>query len=343
MPNKHICTDKSQTMPESQSCFKLMTAFILLLGLYSLMPSCHKAHANPVSTDTTTTTRPDTPSTSTPALTTDTLIGDGVDLQPSYYNGGNVTFGYPLMQQYPNIKSVRIEIEPSVPIALAASWIQQAHSNGYKVIATYHKYTVLGTDDTTQLDTAAMWWRTNYSTLSASGSITVNLMNEWGSHNQTPATYATAYNQAIAIVRQVYSGPIIIDCAGYGQETSVAADAVRGIGGIRLNDSNIILSAHIYPNGYNQANNHTLQQSDLDSMAASGRPCIVGEFGNSPSGNADWSGLASYGKSLHWAILGWAWNGDGGTMNMVTPAWDTTANASTYSPSAYFTVIYSLL
>ncbi len=59
------------------------------------------------------------------------------------------------MQQYPNIKSVRIEIEPSVPISLAASWIRQARDSGYKVIATYHKYTVLGSDDTTQLDSAA--------------------------------------------------------------------------------------------------------------------------------------------------------------------------------------------
>ena len=133
------------------------------------------------------------------------------------------------------------------------------------MIATYHKYTVLGTDDTTQLDTAALWWKTNYNTLAASGPFIINLMNEWGSHNQTPATYATAYNQAIAIVRQTYQGPIILDCAGYGQETSVAANAVKGTGGVKLSDTNIILSAHIYPNGYNQALNHTFQQSDLDS------------------------------------------------------------------------------
>jgi hypothetical protein len=284
-----------------------------------------------------------TPVVASAPFNTDTLIGDGVDLQPSYYNGGNVVFGYSLMQQYANIKSVRIEIEPSVSISLAASWIKAAHDSGYNVIATYHKYTVLGTDDTTQLDTAALWWKTNYNTLAASGPFIVNLMNEWGSHNQTPATYATAYNQAIAIVRQTYQGLIVLDCAGYGQETSVAANAVKGTGGVKLADTNIILSAHIYPNGYNQALNHTFQQSDLDSMASAGRACIVGEFGNSPSGSVDWMGMVSYAKTKHWAVLGWAWNGDGGSMNMVSPAWDSEPTATSFNPAAYFTVIYSLL
>jgi mannan endo-1,4-beta-mannosidase len=211
------------------------------------------------------------------------------------------------------------------------------------VIATYHKYTVLGSDDTTQLDSAAIWWKTNYTTLAVAGSFTINLMNEWGSHNQTPNTYATAYNAAITIVRQVYQGPIILDCPGYGQETSVAADAVKGTGGTKLTDANIILSAHIYPNGYNQASNHTFQQSDLDSMASAGTACIVGEFGNYPTGSVDWMGMVSYAKTKKWAVLGWAWNGDGGTMNMVTPDWDSAATAASYNTSAYFTVIYGLL
>jgi hypothetical protein len=327
---------------------KICTISLLLILTFHfvLMTGCHKSSLLTAPPDTSVTVKPDTPVTpvvvSAP-FNTDTLIGDGVDLQPSYYNGGNVIFGYSLMQQYPNIKSVRIEIEPAVPISLAASWIKAAHDSGYRVIATYHKYTVLGTDDTTQLDSAALWWAANYNALTASGPVTVNLMNEWGSHSQTPATYATAYNQAIAIVRQVYKGPIILDCPGYGQETSVAADAVKGTGGVTLADTNIILSAHIYPNGYNQANNHTFQQSDLDSMASAGRACIVGEFGNYPSGSVDWMGMVGYAKTKHWAVLGWAWNGDGGAMNMVTPAWDSAPTASSFSPAAYFTVIYSLL
>jgi mannan endo-1,4-beta-mannosidase len=277
-------------------------------------------------------------------MTTDTLLGNGVDLQPSYYNGGNVTFGFALMQQNPKIKSVRIEIEPSVPIALAASWIRHARDSGYKVIATYHKYTVLGSDNTADINDGANWWKTNYNALATGGgSFIVNLINEWGSHNLTSNAYASACNDAIAIVRQVYKGPIILDCPGYGQETSVAADAVKGTNGTKITDTAVILSAHIYPNGYNQAKNHAFQQSDLDDLASAGRACIVGEFGSMPAGSVDWSGMVSYAKTKKWAVLGWSWNGDGGGMNMVTPAWTATANAASYSPSSYFTVIYSLL
>jgi len=322
---------------------------ILLLSVLNVpLGACNKSSKPPnPATDTVVTVPPNMPPVPPPGKSnppsTDTLIGNGVDLQPSYYNGGNVSFGFALMQQSPNIKSVRIEIEPSIAISLAASWIKQAIDSGYKVIATYHKYTVLGSDDTTELDAAASWWATNYATLAAAGPITINLMNEWGSHNQTANSYAKAYNQAIAIVRQVYKGPIVLDCAGYGQETTVAANAVKGTGGTVLSDTNIILSTHIYPGGYNQAKNHASQQSDLDDLASSGRSCIVGEFGNYPSGSADWMGMVNYAKSLHWAILGWSWNGDGGPMNMVTPAWDANATATDFSQSSYFTVIYSLL
>jgi mannan endo-1,4-beta-mannosidase len=342
-------TYKYKKMKSSVSNYvKIIGGFFVLAASLFMPGACHKSNTPGNTTDTVVTAPPNMPPPPVakgPAFTTDTLVGNGVDLQPSYYNGGNVTFGYPLMLQNPKIKSVRIEIEPFVPVSLAASWIQQARSNGYKVIATYHKYMVLGSDDTTQLDTAANWWKTNYATLAAAGSFTVNLMNEWGSHNLTPAGYAQAYNQAIAIVRQVYQGPIILDCPGYGQETSVAANAVTGTGtgGAKITDTNIILSAHIYPNGYNQAHGHIFQQSDLDDLAASGRACIVGEFGNSPTGSVDWMGMVGYAKSKKWAVLGWSWNGDGGTMNMVTPAWDAQANASSYSQSSYFAVIYSLL
>lgn len=317
------------------------TVSVLLTVLFnSILTACNKPGKPTASSDPSS-----TPSAATPIahFSTDTLLGDGVNLQPSYFNGGKVTFGYDLMQQFPNIESVRIEIEPSIPVSVAASWIHEALKNGYRVIATYHKYSVLGTDDTAQLDTAALWWKTNYYILAAAGPFTINLMNEWGSHNQTPHSYATAYNHAIAIVRQVYRGPLILDCPGYGQETSVAADAVKGSGGVTLNDTNIILSAHIYPNGYNQANRHVFQRSDLDSMAAAERPCIVGEFGNYPSGKADWMNMVVYARSRHWAVLGWAWNGDGGMMNMVTPSWKSVAGANSYGRSGYFISIYNLL
>lgn len=270
------------------------------------------------------------------------ITGNGINLQPSYYNNGNPNFAWSLMKQQTKIKTVRIEIEPD-KVSQAANWISQAKSNGYAIIATYHKYTVLGSDDVNELNAAANWWKNNYATLG--GGFTINLMNEWGSHNLTATQYANAYNNAIGIVRQVYTGPIVIDCSGYGQETAIASSAVKGFGtgGVKINDTNIILSAHIYPNGYNQAKARNVNQSDIDDLASAGRTCIIGEFGNSPAGSVDWAGIVDYAKSKNWTVLGWAWNGDGGSMNMVTPSWATNGSATSFSLSGYFNTVYAHL
>lgn len=267
-------------------------------------------------------------------------LGNGVNLQPSYYNGGNPNFGFSLMKQQVKIKTVRIEIEPD-KVSQARNWIDQAKANGYAVIATYHKASVLGSDNVAELTAAANWWKANYGALG--GGFTINLMNEWGSHNLSANSFAVAYNSAISTVRQVYGGPIIIDCSGYGQETAVAASAVKGFNSTRLTDTNIILSVHIYPNGFNQALNHNLQRSDLDDLASAGRPCLIGEFGNTPAGPVFWQDLVSYGKGKGWTVLGWAWNGDGTGMNMVSPAWSSNGAATSFTLSSYFSQVYDLL
>jgi hypothetical protein len=270
-------------------------------------------------------------------------LGNGVNLQPSYYNGGNPNLGLSLMKQQTKIKTIRIEIEPD-KVTQAKSWISQARSNGFAVIATYHKSSVLGSNNTSDLTAAANWWKTNYNTLKASGSFTVNLMNEWGNHNLTANAYAAAYNSAISIVRSVYSGAIIIDIPGWGQETNVAANAAKGAnGGTKISDGNYILSAHIYPGAYNQAKGRAVNNSDLDDLASAGKPCILGEFGNSGGSGANWSGLVDYAKQKGWTVLGWAWNGDGGSMNMVTPSWASNGSATSFSLSSYFSVAYNKL
>jgi mannan endo-1,4-beta-mannosidase len=272
------------------------------------------------------------------------VFGNGVNLQPSYYNNGNPDFGWSLMKTQSKIKTVRIEIEPGY-VTQATGWISGAIANGYTVIATYHKYKVLGSDDAAELTAAANWWKTNYATLSAAGPIIINLMNEWGSHNITADAYATAYNNAIAIVRTVYSGNIIIDIPGYGQETATAACAVKGCnaGQTKITDPKIILSAHIYPGGYNQAKGRYMIKTDLDDLASANRTCIIGEFGNDGGSGADWSGIVDYASTKKWAILAWAWNGDGGTMNMVSPPWVTNSSATAFTLSPYFNIVYTKL
>ncbi len=246
-------------------------------------------------------------------------LGNGVNLQPSYYNGGNVDFGWTLMKADQKIKSVRIEIEPGQQ-ANAQRWIKEAVANGYAVIATYHKVAVLGTDVVDELLAAADWWTANYASLKTSGSFMINLMNEWGSHDISEKDFASAYNQAIARVRSVYNGPIIIDIPGYGQEAHTAFLAVSGTSGQTITDRKIILSAHIYPNAWNKRRNRGMDKSDMNELISTGLACIVGEFGdNRKGGNTPWYDLVMYAKSKQWPVFGWAWNGDGGNMNMITP------------------------
>ncbi|MDE1191091.1 MAG: hypothetical protein PW786_03000 [Arachidicoccus sp.] len=312
----------------------------LIITIFIFPISCSKNDSDSSEKNSGTTTQSGATTNNNLPVETDTLFGDGVNLQPSYYNNGNVNFGWDLMKQQTKIKIVRVEIEPGF-VTQAKSWIAQAVSNGYKIIATYHKASVLGSDDTAELMIAARWWQTNYATLAASGSFAINLMNEWGSHNISPAAYATAYNNALAIVRTVYKGRVIIDIPGWGQETYTAYQACK-TSNPAISDTNIILSTHIYPGNWNQGKNHTFQQSDLDDMSNTGRPCIVGEFGTG-TGSCDWSGCVDYAKSKKWAVLAWSWNGDGNNLNMVSPSWAQNGSATTFTLSNYFDTVYARL
>jgi cellulase (glycosyl hydrolase family 5)/LysM domain-containing protein len=200
----------------------------------------------------------------------------------------------------------------------------------------------------------------------SSRSLTINIMNEWGSHDLSARTYAESYNRAIKVIRNSsYRGPLIIDLPGSGQETAIAASAAKGIntGGIKIDDADIIFSAHFYntssikqPRG---SSSHKTwwppEPADLDDLASAKRPCIVGEFGSGdrtgtapkPPNPAKWDVLVKYAKTLHWPVLGWAWNGCGYGMNMVNPPWNNSAAPpSAQPPSAnepYYSDIVNLL
>lgn len=276
---------------------------------------------------------------------------NGVNLQPSYYNDGNVTFGWPLMAQHEEIRTLRIEIEPD-KVEVAQMWLAEAVAAGFgsNIVVTYHKYEVLGSDDVSDLTDAAQWWVDNYDTLSAACGhcgFTVNLMNEWGSHAQTVESFSSAYNTALATIRTVYAtGDVVVDIPGWGQETSVAAGASP-----LLVDQHVVLSAHVYEGGWNAAANRYLVPSDMDELAATGRPCLVGEFGfdsgvvNNPDSHVNVAAVVQRAKEVGFvAVLAWAWNGDGGVvMNMVQPAWWKSPNSTRYHESEYFGEVIGLL
>lgn len=262
--------------------------------------------------------------------------GDGVNVQAAYYDGGNVNFGWDLMRQQTRIQTVRIEIEPEVPPATVRRWLEGARDHGYRIIATYHHAPANGSDDREQLLRAARWWRAHFAELNAVAPVIVNLMNEWGSHRLTAAAYATAYNEAIAIVREVYQGPLIIDVPGWAQEVYVAAAASK-----LIPDQNIVFSVHLYGSAWvEQGARHWMQARDLDALDATGRPVMIGEFGAARQGRADWSALVGHARRKGWTLLAWVWNGDGEGMNMVDPYWGENPRPESFRFSPYFQQVY---
>ncbi|MFA5256872.1 MAG: cellulase family glycosylhydrolase [Opitutales bacterium] len=267
---------------------------------------------------------------------------DGVNVQAGFFNGadkGNIPIGWDLMKKFDKIGTVRIEIPPDQDVRMATmqDWIRGALGNDCAVIVTYHRYQDNGSNDVEALLNAANWWKANFAALSEAGPFTVNLINEWGGHSITPEQYADAYNKAIAIVREVYSGPIIVDIPGWGQETVTAKDASS-----LIKDRNIVFSIHIYSSAYvEQGPHHWMQPKDLVDFSAVDRPVMIGEFGGTREGGADWAALTDQAKALGWTVIAWAWNGDGEGMNMVMPSWNDEHSPKAYYPSMYFAPIYA--
>jgi mannan endo-1,4-beta-mannosidase len=146
-------------------------------------------------------------------------------------------------------------------------------------------------------------------------------------------------------VRTVYSGPIVVDIPGWGQETATAIAASP-----LITDQNIIFSTHVYPQSYNQAAGRYVTPSDVkDLLQQTTRPCIVGEFGDiqaDPVGTSkcDVKAVVEAAKATGYeAVYGWAWNGDGGSLNMVFPVWWLNPVATKYTVTSYFWPILNLL
>ena len=271
--------------------------------------------------------------------------GDGVNIQAGYFNGadkGNIPLGWDLMRRFDQIKTVRIEIAPDEGVSMPTMqrWIREAVQNGYRVIATYHRYRDNGSDDPEAVMAAAQWWKENYAALSEAGPFTINVINEWGGHRQSPESFAGVYNKAIAVIREFYQGPVIVDIPGWGQETVAGAKASS-----LIKDGNVVLSIHIYGSAYiEQGPNHWMQPSDLVAFAkAVDRPVLIGEFGGTREGGADWRALVTEAKTLGWTVIAWAWNGDGEDMNMVLPSWNDDPQPKAYYPGTYFGDVYAFI
>lgn len=136
----------------------------------------------------------------------------------------------------------------------------------------------------------------------------------------------------------------MVDIPGRGQETSVAITASPLIW-----DQDVVFSAHVYPQSYNQAAGRYMTPGDVeDLLQQTGRPCIVGEFGDiqpdPEAGQCDVKSTVEAAKATGYeAVYGWAWNGDGGSLNMVSPTWAISPTAGSYSETDYFWTIMDSL
>lgn len=304
-------------------------------------------------------------------ISTSALAIGGVNLQPSYYNGGNVNVGWALMAANPKIKAVRIEIDRGAfnfNLSAHTRIIDEAlsRSNIQKVIITYHDSTCLGCSDGTKLNAAANFFKNNQTALRLSNAkIRINLFNEWGGHNLAGVTWGNNINNAIGIIRNAgINRTIIVDAPGLGQ------GAVRAAAGLKqVTHSAVVPSMHIYQSCYDEGSKSDadliaagLTPADkgtglgeclpkyMNALVAAGRGMVMGEFGTrhpKPEDNASintYKGLITHGRGLG-DIYAWAWNGDGERSNMVQPTWknNPTAAESAFIKAGYFAEVYSYL
>ena len=77
-------------------------------------------------------------------------------------------------------------------------------------------------------------------------------------------------------------------------------------------------------------------------MIASGRPCIVGEFGPEGTGTCNWSACVDYAVQQGLTVIGWCCNSDGNNNNMVAPNWNDNTTANSFAiNNSYFNTIYN--
>ena len=159
-------------------------------------------------------------------------------------------------------------------------------------------------------------------------------MNEWGSHDISPEDYADAYNEAISYIRTFYDGNLIVDVPGFGQATKIAADAY-----VYMEDDKFTYSIHVYTSAFNREQERWLSHEDLVYLNDTGADCMVGEFCDNSTGGTDWCSIIDNCYANGWPLMGWAWNGDGGHMNMVTPHWEDDPLATHFEPTSFLKVI----
>jgi mannan endo-1,4-beta-mannosidase len=224
--------------------------------------------------------------------------------------------------------TVRIVWTTSGSASRLNDYLTKCDTLGIKPIVELHDAT--GGTTTSSLDTCINYWVRSdiLSVMYNHPKAWLNIANEWGPANST--VWRDGYKNAISKIRTAgYTGTIVIDSGGWGQDSSDILNYATDVYNSNTN-KNVIFSVHMYGSW----NNNSDIDSFLSSCKSKGIPIIVGEFGyNYNNGNnnlgckVDVAHLISYCKQNKIGFLAWSWTG-----NDSVNAWlDMTNNWGSYT------------
>ncbi len=188
--------------------------------------------------------------------------------------------------------------------------IRWCENRGLICILEVHDHT--GYNDVSRLNTAVGYWTSMTSLLNAHKDyVIVNIANEWLGTWGMGSTWTSAYQSAIRTMRNAgIENVLMIDAAGYGQETSTCIDNCQSVYSADP-DGNTMFSIHMY--SVAGANADTVK-SNIDAMLSKGVAFCIGEFGDFQNGgDVDEATIMQYCTEKGIGYAAWSWKGNSGS------------------------------
>ena len=188
--------------------------------------------------------------------------------------------------------------------------INWCEAKGLVCILEVHDHT--GHDDTSEIDVAVNYWVSMKELLNAHKNyVIVNIANEWLGTWQKGSTWTSTYQNAIRTMRnQGIQNVIMVDAAGYGQETSTCVDNCQSVLSAD-STGNTIFSLHMYSVS---GKDESTVKSNIDAMSAKGVAFCIGEFGDYQNyADVDEATIMNYATQKKIGYLAWSWKGNSGS------------------------------
>lgn len=188
--------------------------------------------------------------------------------------------------------------------------INWCEENGLICILEVHDHT--GFDDTSRLESAVDYWLSMKELMNEHKDyVIVNIANEWLGTWGKASVWTSAYQNAIRKLRnEGLENVIMVDAAGYGQETSSCIDNCQSVLSAD-EDGNTIFSIHMYSVA---GKNADTVKSNIDAMLSKGVAFCIGEFGDYQNyADVDEATIMEYCTEKEVGYIAWSWKGNGGS------------------------------